>query len=78
MSDNDSKASTFTIKIPNYRILSPLKNIFISFIIAILIVIPIFNKTQINTVTILTTLLLTGLIYIILSSMTNENLSNEI
>jgi c-di-AMP phosphodiesterase-like protein len=77
MSKNDSDSKSFTIKIPNYRILSQFKYIFISFIIAILIVIPIFNKTQINMVSVVSTLLLTGIIYIIIMSMSNENLSNE-
>jgi hypothetical protein len=75
---DDSKGTTFTIKIPDLKILGKLKYIFISFIIAILIVIPIFNKSKINSVTIISTLLLTGIIYIIIMSMSNDNLSNEL
>ena len=75
---NESHSTSFTIKIPSHRTFLRFKYIFISFILAVLIVIPIFNKTQINIVTILSTLLLTGIIYIIIMSMSNENLSNEL
>lgn len=79
MTDNDSwSIPSFTVKVPNYKILSQFKYIFISFIIAVLIVIPMFKEIKINTVTIISTLLLTMIIYIIIMSMSNENLSNEL
>jgi hypothetical protein len=65
----------FVISAPSFMYLKSLSTIFLSFILALIIIIPIYRKVNIISISLL--IILTLILYLIFSSITNENLSNE-
>jgi len=66
----------FSISIPNNINISPLIKIFICLILSVIIIYPILGIKSLQAL--LSILILFLIIYVILNSMTNENLSNEL
>jgi hypothetical protein len=66
----------FTISIRNGRNLNFLKKIVISFLITAAIIYPTVGFNSLTSI--LTFIILYGIVYILVTSMTNENLSNEL
>jgi predicted neutral ceramidase superfamily lipid hydrolase len=66
----------FSINIPNKINISPLIKIFICLILSVIIIYPILGITSLQAL--LSILILFLIIYVILNSISNENLSNEL
>lgn len=66
----------FSISIPNNINISPLIKIFICLILSVIIIYPILGITSLQAL--LSILILFLIIYVILNSISNENLSNEL
>ena len=67
----------FTIAVPNFKVVGQYYKFFISLIISLLIIVPIFRKDGLNLSSISCTIVLTLIIFVIITSISNENLYNE-
>jgi hypothetical protein len=67
----------FVISAPTFFYYKNFKSFFVSIIISLIIIYPIFRKNFLSINSIISFVVLTFIIFFIISSITNENLSNE-